>query len=142
MRYTPDAGFSGTDTVTYTVADAHRRTSTGELVVQVDVSAEPGRAGGAVIDHLVVYQGSSVSFTAADLLANDVDPEAGLRWWRCREPDGGRGVGGVGGRRGSCSRRRTGRGSWVRTSIWSIWWWIRMGMSRSGDGADPGVGGG
>ena len=69
--YVPDAGFAGTDVVTYVIRDGHGLLSSARVVVQVDVSAEPGRPV-ARFDHFVVYQGSAVSFSAADLLANDV----------------------------------------------------------------------
>ena len=71
FNYVPDAGFAGTDVVTYVIRDGHGLLSSARVVVQVDVSAEPGRPV-ARFDHFVVYQGSAVSFSAADLLANDV----------------------------------------------------------------------
>ena len=76
--YTPTSGYSGTDTITYTIEDTTGASDVGTVAVWVDSgvsgpeSPDPGR------DHLVVYQGSSIAFTAADLLVNDSDPQGQL----------------------------------------------------------------
>jgi hypothetical protein len=48
VSYTPDAGFSGTDTFTYLVVDASGSTATGTVVVEVAASDEVGSADDSV----------------------------------------------------------------------------------------------
>jgi len=67
VRYTPNQGFAGTDSFTYTVRDPGGAEATGE--VTVTVSNQPPVA---VDDSARVSIGQSVDI---DVLANDTDPE-------------------------------------------------------------------
>ncbi len=67
IRYAPNAGFSGTDSFTYTVRDAGGAEATGEVTVTVN-----GRPPVAAPDSAGVIIGQSVDI---DVLANDTDPE-------------------------------------------------------------------
>ena len=79
FNYLPDSGFSGTDTVTYTLRDSTTgATAEGSVVVRVDAGVAGDQTPNPGIDYFVVYQGSSVGFTVADLLANDRDPQGQL----------------------------------------------------------------
>ncbi len=73
--YTPNAGFSGVETLTYTIRDDEGLTATSTLTVWVDTGTvtQPS-APNPQTDYFYVYQGSSVGFTTAQLLDNDVDP--------------------------------------------------------------------
>ncbi|UYV39427.1 Ig-like domain-containing protein [Rhodobacteraceae bacterium D3-12] len=66
--YTPDAGFTGTDTFTYTVADPDGNTDTATVTVTVD---EPNSVD-AVDDTASTDAGDPVEVA---VLANDTDPE-------------------------------------------------------------------
>ncbi len=66
--YTPNAGFSGTDTFTYVVRDALGATATGTVTVTV----QPNRAPVAANDEAGVLKAQSVDI---NVLANDVDPD-------------------------------------------------------------------
>ena len=83
--YTPNAGFSGVETITYTIRDTEGLTTTGTLTVWVDTgSASVRQSPNPQTDYFYVYQGSSVGFTAAQLLDNDIDPNGQpSRSWRC-----------------------------------------------------------
>ena len=73
--YIPNAGFSGVETITYTIRDSEGLTATGTLTVWVDTgSASAAQSPNPQTDYFYVYQGSSVGFTTAQLLDNDVDP--------------------------------------------------------------------
>ena len=67
IRYTPNDGFSGTDTFTYTVRDAGDAEATGE--VTVTVNSQPPLAAP---DSAQVSIGQSIDI---DVLANDTDPD-------------------------------------------------------------------
>ncbi len=74
--YVPNAGFSGVETLTYTIRDNEGLTTTGTLTVVVDSgSASVAQSPNPQTDYFYVYQGSSVGFSAAQLLDNDVDPQ-------------------------------------------------------------------
>ena len=75
VYYTPANGFSGVETITYTLRDSHGLTATGTLTVWVDSSNSSTGRPNAQTDYFYVYQGSSIGFTAAQLLDNDSDPE-------------------------------------------------------------------
>ncbi len=75
VYYTPDTGFSGVETIGYTIRDGHGLTATGTLSVWVDTSNSSAGRPVPHTDFFYVYQGSSVGFGAAQLLANDSDPE-------------------------------------------------------------------
>ena len=61
FNYTPDAGFSGTDTITYKIRDGHGLLSTGKVTVWVDTGVHRSADPVPDVDYFVVYQGSSVS---------------------------------------------------------------------------------
>ena len=73
--YEPDTGFSGTDSVTYVLRDAHGLVASGRVTVHVDTGAAGPQTPNPFIDYFVVSQGSSVGFTVGDLLANDNEPQ-------------------------------------------------------------------
>ncbi|GAA2550775.1 hypothetical protein GCM10010435_21120 [Winogradskya consettensis] len=68
VRYTPDAGYAGTDTFTYVVRDAAGGQSTGQISVTV-ANAAPV----AVTDQAAVLRNGKVDI---DVLANDTDVNA------------------------------------------------------------------
>ncbi|MCB1041164.1 MAG: tandem-95 repeat protein, partial [Acidimicrobiales bacterium] len=68
--YTPHAGFSGTDTFSYTLVDSQGATASGMVTVTVAVTTNQPPLTGA--DEVTVVAGSSVTF---DPLVNDSDPE-------------------------------------------------------------------
>ena len=73
--YTPTAGFSGVETITYTLRDTHGLTSTGTATVWVDTGASStGQSPDANTDYFYAYQGSSVGFTTARLLGQRLRP--------------------------------------------------------------------
>ena len=74
--YIPNTGFSGVETITYKLRDSHGMLSTGLVTVYVDSGvASTATSPNVDTDYAVVYQGSSVGFTVADLLLNDSDPQ-------------------------------------------------------------------
>ena len=69
VRYTPQAGFVGTDSFAYTVGDGRGGIATANVTVTVSAtSGEPVAAP----DHAVTLEGTPVTI---DVLANDDDPE-------------------------------------------------------------------
>ncbi|GAB2595224.1 hypothetical protein Aab01nite_26210 [Paractinoplanes abujensis] len=71
VTYTPNAGFFGTDTFTYSIRDAHGLTATAIITVTVRNAAPI-----AVDDRFVVRPGVTAQL---DLLANDRDPNTGQK---------------------------------------------------------------
>ncbi|MFF5079467.1 beta strand repeat-containing protein [Actinoplanes sp. NPDC000266] len=71
IRYTPAAGYTGTDTFTYVVKDAAGSTATGTVTVSVG-NAAPVAAG----DAAAVLAGKHVD---VDVLANDTDANPGQK---------------------------------------------------------------
>ena len=69
IRYTPDADFSGSDTMTYTVADPGGKTDTGTITVTVSPVNDPPTASA---DSATTNEDTAVEI---DLLANDSDPD-------------------------------------------------------------------
>jgi hypothetical protein len=69
VRYQSDAGFTGTDTFTYTVRDAGGAEVTGEVTVTV------GPANEAPIAQDDVLVTDLISTVTVDVLANDSDPD-------------------------------------------------------------------
>ncbi|WP_013631016.1 Ig-like domain-containing protein [Rubinisphaera brasiliensis] len=67
-EYTPDAGFSGDDTFSYTVVDSQGATTTGLITISVPLDEAPILGA----DTVSVSGGKSVSFNP---LVNDSDPE-------------------------------------------------------------------
>ncbi len=71
FSYTPNAGFSGTDTFTYTASDG---TSSDEGTVTITVTA--GNDGPtAVADEYTTDQDTALTIDAPGVLGNDTDPE-------------------------------------------------------------------
>src|SRR5690606_19440718 len=68
VRYTPEAGFVGTDAFTYVVTDG--RGGIDEATVTVAVNAEPNQPPVANDDTAATEEGASVLI---DVLANDTD---------------------------------------------------------------------
>ena len=75
LFYTPVPGFSGIETITYTVRDATGLTATGLATVWVSATNDSSQLPALRPDYYFVYQGSSVQFDTAELLANDSDPQ-------------------------------------------------------------------
>ncbi len=73
VTYTPDAGFTGTDTFTYTITDPDGNTDTA--TVTVEVTADPGGDPVAVDDTGSTFVATPVTI---DVLANDTDPDTPL----------------------------------------------------------------
>ena len=69
--YTPNAGFTGSDTFTYTIADASGGTSSASVTVTVNPTGN--RVPVAVADTLVTGINTAKTVTFATLLANDSD---------------------------------------------------------------------
>ncbi len=70
--YTPNADFAGLDTLTYSVEDGRGGVSNGTITVTVNsINDKPV----AVDDNLVTDEDTAFVIAAADLLANDSDPD-------------------------------------------------------------------
>ncbi|MFC7202990.1 Ig-like domain-containing protein [Haloferax namakaokahaiae] len=72
FKYTPEAGFTGTDSFVYHVEDEHGEYS-GYETVSIEVLPEPNREPTAVPDNYVVLQGESLTVNGPGVLANDYD---------------------------------------------------------------------
>ncbi|MFC7232787.1 Ig-like domain-containing protein [Saliphagus sp. GCM10025308] len=73
VTYTPDPGFTGTDSFTYIVRDEHGEySSSGTITVEVVAT---NRAPTAVNDHYATLRGQNVTVDAPGVLANDYDPD-------------------------------------------------------------------
>ena len=75
--YTPNAGFTGTDSFTYTISDGSA-TSSATVTVTVNPVAPVNQAPVAVADSITVAEGGTVSTLnggATSLLANDTDAD-------------------------------------------------------------------
>ena len=81
VRYTPAAGFTGTDTFTYTVSDGTGGTAQGTVTVTVS----DGAAVAVADDRGTPYQ---QAITIA-VLANDLDPDGTLKLTAVGTPDHG-----------------------------------------------------
>jgi hypothetical protein len=77
VNYTPNTGYAGTETITYTIRDTTSGLlATGTLTVWVDTAVTSnGTHPDANTDYFVAYQGNSVTFTTTQLLSNDSDPQ-------------------------------------------------------------------
>ena len=69
VTYTPDPGFSGTDTFTYTISDGHGGTATATITVAVALVNDPPEAKD---DDATTRQNTPVTIP---ILANDRDPD-------------------------------------------------------------------
>jgi outer membrane protein OmpA-like peptidoglycan-associated protein len=72
ISYTPAAGFSGTDSFSYTISDGNGGTASATVTVTVSTAAESNQAPIAVNDDDNVLKGFE---TDIDVLANDSDPD-------------------------------------------------------------------
>ncbi|HEX3088165.1 MAG TPA: Ig-like domain-containing protein, partial [Ilumatobacteraceae bacterium] len=75
VEYTPNAGFVGVDTITYTIQDSTGATAVADIRIWVDSGATGDQTPVANIDYLYVYQEASVAVTTSELLSNDSDPQ-------------------------------------------------------------------
>lgn len=73
--YTPVSTFSGTETITYTIRDSANTSATGTVFVQVDAGSVGVRQPTPADDHFVTAEGVPLSFTGAEIAANDTDPQ-------------------------------------------------------------------
>jgi hypothetical protein len=71
IRYTPQPGFEGIDSFTYTVGDGQGGAATANVTVVVNI---PNASPQARPDHATTLEGEPVTI---DVLANDNDPEGG-----------------------------------------------------------------
>jgi Ca2+-binding RTX toxin-like protein len=84
VDYTPDAGFTGTDTFTYTVSDGNGGTDVAEVTVTVE--AAPNEDPDAVDDTAKTHINTPVTIM---VLANDTDPDGDpLNVIAATSPDG------------------------------------------------------
>jgi hypothetical protein len=72
LQYTPNAGFTGADSFTYTVTDGNGGMDTATVTVQVDPGTPPNTDPDAVNDTASTVAGTPVT---VNVLANDSDPE-------------------------------------------------------------------
>ncbi|UTF53473.1 Ig-like domain-containing protein [Natronosalvus rutilus] len=73
FTYTPDPGFTGTDSFRYLIRDEHGAYSSyGTVTVEV---VDGNRAPVAVDDHYSVYEGETLTVSAPGRLENDYDPD-------------------------------------------------------------------
>lgn len=70
--YTPQSGFTGTDSFTYMVSDGKGGAATATVTVTVSGSGTPNRAPTAANDSATTPSGVAVTM---DVLANDADPD-------------------------------------------------------------------
>jgi len=70
--YTPNAGFTGTDSFTYTVSDGNGDTSTATVNVTVNANQAPV----AVDDFYSTNEDTPIVISVSSLLGNDYDPES------------------------------------------------------------------
>jgi hypothetical protein len=73
FSYTPNSGYSGPDSFTYTIRDAQGLTDVG--IVNITVSTNPNQAPVANNDSLTTYLGTAGS---VNVLTNDAEPEGGF----------------------------------------------------------------
>ena len=76
ISYTPDTGFSGPESITYTIRDSTGAAATGILTVWVDTTVIGAESPLAFADYFYVKQGESIGFSTAQLLSNDNDPQS------------------------------------------------------------------
>ena len=72
LTYSPVAGFSGTDAITYTISDGQGGSATASVAVTVDAAETPNIAPIAVDDNVTTAHGTAVTI---DVLGNDSDPD-------------------------------------------------------------------
>ena len=72
VTYTPDANYTGTDTFTYTISDSNGGTDTATVTITV---SPVGDRPIAIDDSVTTPEDTPIVIPAADLLANDTDPD-------------------------------------------------------------------
>ncbi|MCC4214765.1 Ig-like domain-containing protein, partial [Leeuwenhoekiella parthenopeia] len=72
FTYTPDMGYSGTDTFTYTITDAQGATDTATVYISIDPSPNGGNDILAINDINDTFEGQAVS---GDVGTNDENPD-------------------------------------------------------------------
>ncbi len=77
FTYDPPAGFTGTDTVAYTVQDADGASGGALLSIQVLAVTAGNNAPVAVADTFTLAEDAGVTASSASLLSNDADADAG-----------------------------------------------------------------
>ncbi len=77
FTYTPDAGFSGIESISVTITDGKGNISMGQIIILVKENRSPV----AVPDVYTTNQGEPLVVTAPGHLANDYDPEGGVLQW-------------------------------------------------------------
>ena len=77
LTYTPDAGFKGTDTFTYRISDGFASSVPATVTITVTAVTDPGDniAPVAGDDTFGTEQGTELTITTVDLLANDTDAD-------------------------------------------------------------------
>ena len=71
VTYTPNAGFSGTDTFSYVVSDGKGGISTGFVTVTVNGPGGPNQPPNAAADSVGTFPGTAITI---NVLSNDSDP--------------------------------------------------------------------
>ncbi|PEN13808.1 hypothetical protein CRI94_06995 [Longibacter salinarum] len=72
FAYTPDAGFTGSDSFTYTLRDGNGNTDTGTVTITV---YNPNRPPEAHDDTFLAIEGQQTTIPAPGVLQNDYDPD-------------------------------------------------------------------
>jgi len=74
--YTPNAGFSGNDSFTYTISDGHGGTASASVNVTINAVVPGNNAPVSVADNYLVAEGGTLTVSAGTgLLANDSDAD-------------------------------------------------------------------
>jgi len=73
MTYTPDDGFTGTDSFTYSARDDNGAEDTG--TVTIEVQSDPNRRPVALDDSYSVVAGQTLTVNAPGIIGNDYDPD-------------------------------------------------------------------
>jgi VCBS repeat-containing protein len=75
VTYTPNAGFSGDDSFTYTVSDGNPGGYTAGTVTVTVIESDPNSAPVAVEDSYTTLMNTTLTITAPGLLGNDTDAD-------------------------------------------------------------------
>jgi hypothetical protein len=74
FTYTPDPGFTGTDSLTYSMVDDESQTDSATVTIEV---VDARRPPVAVDDEYIMFAGETLDVAADGFLLNDVDPDGG-----------------------------------------------------------------
>ncbi len=86
FTYTPNAGFSGVETIVYSITDGRGNVSSGQLIIYVEANYAPQ----AIPDVYTTPRGEPLVVAAPGHLANDTDPEGDeLSWVSYPLPENG-----------------------------------------------------